>query len=283
MSPASLERNPRILVIDDTRPIHDSLRQILHAGSLGDEALAATETALFSAPPAAVKRPSFLVDSAYQGREGLELVRRAVERGQPYALAFVDIRMPPGWDGVETTEKIWAADPALQIVLCTAYADYSWEDLASRLGESDRFVLLKKPFEAIEVLQLASALTEKWRLAQEAKGQLARLEALVDQRTAELRETNHRLESEITERQQLIVELQDTLAKVKTLTGLLPICASCKKIRDDQGYWKQVETYVAEHSDAKFSHGLCPDCVRKLYPGLLDQAQSPAPVASGTA
>lgn len=76
------------------------------------------------------------------------------------------------------------------------------------------------------------------------------------------------------ERERLIHELQEALAQVNTLSGLLPICASCKKIRDDQGYWQEVEQYLAEHSDAVFSHGLCPDCVRKLYPDLADEILS---------
>jgi PAS domain S-box-containing protein len=72
-------------------------------------------------------------------------------------------------------------------------------------------------------------------------------------------------------REELIAELQDALDKVKTLSGLLPICASCKKIRDDQGYWQQVDVYIQDHSDAEFSHGICPDCARKLYPDLFDK------------
>jgi len=70
------------------------------------------------------------------------------------------------------------------------------------------------------------------------------------------------------ERERLIAELQESLAKVKMLSGLLPICASCKKIRDDKGYWNQIEVYIREHSEAKFSHGICPDCTKKLYPDL---------------
>jgi PAS domain S-box-containing protein len=73
----------------------------------------------------------------------------------------------------------------------------------------------------------------------------------------------------IQELQQTLEELQEALAKVKTLSGLLPICASCKKIRDDSGYWKQIEAYIREHSDATFTHGLCPECVKKLYPDFV--------------
>ncbi len=76
-------------------------------------------------------------------------------------MAFVDVRMPPGWDGVETTARIWEKYSDLQVVICTAYSDYSWEDMLKRLGYSDRLVILKKPFDTIEVLQLAISMTEK--------------------------------------------------------------------------------------------------------------------------
>jgi|GEM_PF-3395528 len=70
------------------------------------------------------------------------------------------------------------------------------------------------------------------------------------------------------ERERLIFELQEAIAKVKTLSGMLPICASCKKIRNDKGYWEQIEVYIGDHSEAEFSHGICPECAEKLYPGF---------------
>ena len=126
--------------------------------------------------------------------------------------------------------------------------------MAEKLGYTDRLLILRKPFEAVEVLQLASALTEKWRLHQESKGQLERLEWLVHERTCVLEKTN--------------AELTQALGNIQTLSGLIPICAGCKKIRDDRGYWDQVESYIAKHSDAKFTHGICPECSRKYYPGI---------------
>jgi DNA-binding NtrC family response regulator len=75
------------------------------------------------------------------------------------------------------------------------------------------------------------------------------------------------------ERERLIGELQEALAKIKTLRGLLPICAACKKIRDDQGYWTQVEVYVREHTEAEFSHSICPDCAVKFYPELYEEQE----------
>lgn len=84
-------------------------------------------------------------------------------------MAFVDVRMPPGWDGVETAAHLWEAAPDLQVVICTAYSDYSWDEMIGQFGTNDRLVILKKPFDNIEVLQLACALTEKWRLQKEAR------------------------------------------------------------------------------------------------------------------
>ena len=104
-----------------------------------------------------------------------------------------------------------------------------------------------------------------------------KLEERVKARTAELTKTNEQLRMQIMERERaeaelakLVVELQEALSKVKTLSGLLPICASCKKIRDDQGYWTQVEVYVRDHSDADFTHSICPECAARLYPGLYE-------------
>ena len=79
-------------------------------------------------------------------------------------MVTVDVRMPPGWDGIETTQKLWEVDPDLQVVICSAYSDYSWDEIIAKLGNSDRLLFLKKPFDAMEILQLANALTEKWRL-----------------------------------------------------------------------------------------------------------------------
>jgi CheY-like chemotaxis protein len=217
----------------------------------------------------------FELTSAYQGQEGLDLAQKAVQAGLPYATAFVDVRMPPGFDGIETTARIWQIDPALEIVICTAYSDYSWDDLSSKLNHSDKFLILKKPFEIEEVLQLAITLTEKWRLRQEARLRVNQLENLVQERTKSLEATNARLEGEIVERKKseaaretLIKSLEGALANVKTLSGLIPICAGCKQIRDDQGFWNQVETYISEHSEARFSHGLCPKCAVKYFPDV---------------
>jgi CheY-like chemotaxis protein len=246
------DANWRVLVIDDNPAIHDDFRKILCPRTA--EALDATEAAVFGQAPDTIRQTRFEVDSAYQGPAGLLMVKKNLAAGRPYATAFVDVRMPPGWDGIETSVRLWQVAPDLQVVICTAYMDYSWEEMVEKLGYTDRLVILKKPFEAVEVLQLASALAEKWRLHREAKGQLERLESLVRERTRVLEKTN--------------AELTQALANIQTLSGLIPICAGCKKVRDDRGFWDQVESYIARHSDAKFSHGICPECSRKYYPEI---------------
>lgn len=117
------------------------------------------------------------------------MVKKSLAENRPYSLAFVDVRMPPGWDGVETIARIWEIFPQLQIVVCTAYSDYSWEQLRLKVGQPDNLLVLKKPFDNVEVQQLAHALTKKWLLSIQANYQLAELEAMVERRTAELAKT----------------------------------------------------------------------------------------------
>jgi CheY-like chemotaxis protein len=149
----------RILVIDDNPAIHEDFRKILCRDRTSSSQLEAQEAELFGTRPPLGGQSEFEIDSAYQGEAGLARVYHAIQEGRPYALAFVDVRMPPGWDGIEVTPKLWVADPHLPVVICTAYSDYSWEEMFARLGTSDRTFILKKPFDREEVLQLAHALT----------------------------------------------------------------------------------------------------------------------------
>jgi PAS domain S-box-containing protein len=180
------DKNRRVLVIDDNRAIHDDFRKILSPAPATAAALDAVETAVLGPSTETVQETQFEVDPAYQGQEGVLLVKKALEAERPYAMAFVDVRMPPGWDGVETTQKIWAIDPDIQIVLCTAYSDYSWDEMFEKLGHRDRLLILKKPFDAVEVFQLAHALTEKWWLHQQSRQKMEELENRVAERTNEI-------------------------------------------------------------------------------------------------
>jgi PAS domain S-box-containing protein len=165
--------NRRILLIDDSREIHADFRKVL-ANTADSSDLDHDEAVIFGDAPK-VAPAAFELDSAYQGQEGLAKLQSSLKAGRPYALAFVDMRMPPGWDGVETIERLWEVDARLQIVVCTAYSDTPWDEVLKRLDVRDRLLILKKPFDAIEVLQLANTLTAKWQMTQDAAG---RMEAL---------------------------------------------------------------------------------------------------------
>ena len=193
--------NHRILIIDDNPSIHEDFRKILGpADAKLAQELDAEEAELFGDTASASRPWSFQIDSAFQGQEGLEKVREAFAKGEPYAVAFVDVRMPPGWDGIETITRIWKEFSDLQIVICTAYSDYSWDEIAKSVGSTDQMLVLKKPFDNVEVLQMAHALTKKWQLTQIARRQMEELDVLVNQRTVELRAANARLTGEVAER-----------------------------------------------------------------------------------
>jgi diguanylate cyclase (GGDEF)-like protein len=181
----------RLLMIDDNPAIHEDYRKILTGPD--DTQPSPAEAALFGEPQSTVSRPTFDVDSAMQGRDGVELARRALLEGRPYSVAFVDMRMPPGWDGLETIENLWKVDPEIQVVVCSAYSDYDWMELLTRLGHSDKLIVIKKPFEPIEILQSASALGRKWQNARALKRHVEGLERVVTDRTRGLEAANRQL------------------------------------------------------------------------------------------
>jgi CheY-like chemotaxis protein len=241
--------NRRILLVDDHPPIHEDFHSILDPQTIATERFTEMESSFFGeagVPP--VVLPKYELESAFQGQEAMAKIEAAVHAARPFALAFMDVRMPPGWDGIETIRRLWDVDQEMQIVICTAYADYSWEEMFKRYGNSDRVVFLRKPFDHTEVRQLACTLTSKWNLGVIARMRLHELEKRIEERTSELTDT--------------VGELQEALENVKTLSGLIPICAACKKIRDDRGFWSQIEAYVSQRTLAKFTHGMCPDCSR---------------------
>jgi two-component system cell cycle sensor histidine kinase/response regulator CckA len=193
MNNADLKPNRRILIIDDNPTIHEDFRKILCPADHSCSAASRLAAALFDQAQPVAQSMNFELDSAHQGQEGLEMVKKALAENRPYAMAFVDVRMPPGWDGIETIARIWEIYPQLQIVVCTAYSDYSWEAMQAKVGQPDNLVILKKPFDNVEVQQLALALTRKWLLNIQAGFKLAELEAKVESRTAELVEANKSL------------------------------------------------------------------------------------------
>jgi two-component system, cell cycle sensor histidine kinase and response regulator CckA len=219
MDSMPIDKNRRVLVIDDNRSIHDDFRKILSPATAKAAALDATEAAVFGHPTNSIQQAQFEVDSAYQGQEGAMLVKKALEEGRPYAMAFVDIRMPPGWDGVETTQKIWAIDSQVQIVLCTAYSDYSWSEMFEKLGHHDGLLILKKPFDSVEALQLVYALTEKWWLHQQSQQKMKELERRVIERTHELQNINCALRTEVIDHRRVEETLRESEEKFRQLAA----------------------------------------------------------------
>lgn len=147
-------------------------------------------------------------------------------------IVIMDIKIKGNLDGIDSARQI-RSRIEVPIIYLTSYSD---DRLLRRAQSTEPFGYLVKPYEANQL-----------------------------KITVEMALFKHRLECE---RQKLVIDLKDALAKVKMLSGLLPICSCCKKIRDDKGYWNQLEAYIQKHSEAEFTHGICPECVRKLYPNF---------------
>jgi diguanylate cyclase (GGDEF)-like protein len=195
-----MEYNTRVLIVDDNESIHEDFRKVLiHEKSDEQVALDELESELFGSDEADNQNrndgTSYEVDSAFQGQEALAMVDKAAAEGRPYALIFMDVRMPPGWDGIETIAHIWAKHPYVEMVLCTAYSDYTWDDIVAKLGCTDKLLFLRKPFDAVAVQQMALSLTKKWNLGEQARNYVHTLEKEVEQRTLQLQELLMELES----------------------------------------------------------------------------------------
>jgi two-component system, cell cycle sensor histidine kinase and response regulator CckA len=234
MNHADTLKNNRILIVDDNPSIHDDIRKILAGGGERNEALGSSKALIFGDGLPQSDQTRFEIDSAHQGKEGLEMVQQAVEAGRPYAMAFVDVRMPPGWDGVETISRIWKMYPDLQVVICTAYSDYSWAEMIKQIGKTDSLVVLKKPFDNIEVLQLAHTLTEKWLLSHQVRNRLNDLDQAVSQRTVELQAANEQLKKEIAERMQTEKALRLSEERFSKAFKASPIPLAIQSLRHER-------------------------------------------------
>jgi CheY-like chemotaxis protein len=196
-------RNNRILVVDDNEAIHQDFDKILKSSAAAGAAeLDALAASLFGAEKPTGPHTDFQPTHALQGQEALDLVLTSLSVGKPFALAFVDVRMPPGWNGVETVERIWEHDHEIEVVLCTAYSDFSWEEIAGRLTHPERLLILRKPFDPLEVRQLAYGLTAKWFLRRQAACRMQDLEIMVEDRLAELETLRKRLDQVTSQQRQ---------------------------------------------------------------------------------
>ena len=196
----SEDTKKRILIVDDNKAIHEDFRKVLGRDKASEE-FDSLEADFFGDKSILTNGESFDLEFALQGDEALEKVIASVKEDRPFSMAFVDVRMPPGWDGIETTQRLWEVAPNLQIVICTAYSDYTWEEMITKLGKTDRFLILKKPFDPVEVVQSAHALVRKSQLIDENRLYAESLELRVKERTLELESANNQLLKEVTERE----------------------------------------------------------------------------------
>ncbi len=212
----------RLLIVDDNPTIHEDFRKILAPDLAPTSELEALERELLGEAQDASALPPhqrFELQSAHQGEAAVELVARACSEGRPYTLAFVDVRMPPGIDGIETVARMWCVDPHLQVVICSAYSDHTFADIVSELGHSDGLLVLRKPFEAIEVLQAAHALSQKWTISHQLRERLMDLEAIVQRRTSALEQAVRELREEVEQRRRAEAEAR-YVATHDALTGI---------------------------------------------------------------
>ncbi len=180
---------------------------------------------------------AFEIHHAESLTRGLDVLSRC-----PVDIVLLDLTLPDS-SGFETFARLQAHAPTMPVIVLTGLDD---KDLAVRIvheGAQD---------------YLVKSLVDYTMLPRAIRYSIERKQAII-------------------EKDRLIAELREALANVKTLTGLLPICASCKQIRDDHGYWQQVESYIQKHSSAVFTHSICPRCARRLYASHADDQPAPPP------
>lgn len=214
-----LHINHRILIVDDNPTIHEDFRKILSPADFGETDLNMIESAVFGEEQTARHLPDFQLAFAAQGEGAVRLLEMGQQQGRPFALALVDVRMPPGMDGVETIKNLWKIQPDLQVAICTAYADYSWDDIVDHLGISHRLVILKKPFDPIEVIQIANALTSKWSYERELALRQLGLQTKLWDNAKKMEDTCARLRQEHNDRLRLEESLRQ-MQKMDSLGGL---------------------------------------------------------------
>lgn len=192
MSQSAVEiDNNRILIVDDNLSIHEDFKKILlPSDDQNEQRMEELEQALFEEDTGTsaekIKMPVYTIESAYQGEQAIEMVARSMELDKPYALIYMDVRMPPGINGIEATRKIWEVDPFVEAIICTAYSDFTWDEIITRIGMTDKLLFLKKPFNSIEIKQITMSLVKKYNMNKQYRHLISNLEQEVEQRSGQL-------------------------------------------------------------------------------------------------
>ncbi len=159
-----------LLIVDDDPEIHEDYTRTLGAANSAAR-LQRLEREFYGNASPDTAEIEFRLTHTFQGEEAVEAVAAELTAGRRFAVAFVDMRMPPGYDGAEAVARMWAVDPDIQVVICTAHSDFTWEDTIKRAGRSDGLHLLRKPFRPEQVRNFASVLGKKWELRLRGKSQ----------------------------------------------------------------------------------------------------------------
>ncbi len=224
----------RILIVDDNPAIHEDLKEVLCPNKLTtiDEETTALEEELFSDDEDIASFepdiPDYEMDDAFQGDEAIAMVDEAEKEGNPYAVIFMDVRMPPGIDGIQTIHEIWKKHPNIEIIICTAYSDYSWDQILEKLGSTDSLLFMKKPFNTVAVRQMALSLTKKRALARQNEFGINDLKGEIHKRTQELKQMMSNLEALKMKAESETISKEGCLSSIshgiqKPLSGILGI------------------------------------------------------------
>lgn len=189
---------PRILVVDDNPNIHEDVKKVLSHQKNYNRDMEQLEAELFGTPSIPSTIPPWKehlhIDSASQGEQAVAMLKQSLEQECPYFLVFVDIRMPPGIDGIETIKRLWAIQPDLYTVICSAYSDFSWSEIVMQLGPSPHLLILQKPFDACELLQVVYASMQKYAMALMVQETQQNMETMLLQRTRALQTSEKKAE-----------------------------------------------------------------------------------------
>jgi len=272
----------KIIVIDDDKQILEVYLQILaQPEKKDDSASAALESVLYGGADqkSAYASGQYELITSSQGKDGFEIIKQARETDNPFTLAFIDVRMPPGWDGVETACKIREIDSEIEIVMVTAYSDRGREELVTKIGTPEKLLYLKKPFDPDEIKQLALSLTGKWNLEQALKNAHHKLEKRVEERTAELRKSNEELRKAILTAESAARVKSEFLANMshEIRTPMNGVIATTELALDENPPPKLEHYLKIIHSSGYSLLGIINDILdfSKIEAGKLDLEESP--------